>query len=154
MKKTKICTKCKIEKPLSEFYKSFDNKVRFHSYCKKCVKEIKGKCAKNSSESMKELRKWAEINSERMKELKRRAKNRYEKRREREVNYIKNLSDGYVKRTIKFKYNIEINMITKRMILIEKINLLTKRLSANRGENTKELLIQTIQQYKEERVML
>ena len=49
---------------------------------------------------------------------------------------------------------IKSNMVTKEMILIERINLLTRRLCWGRGENTKELLIQTVQQYKKERVVL
>lgn len=30
----KICTKCKIEKPLDQFYKK--NKTKLHSWCKSC----------------------------------------------------------------------------------------------------------------------
>lgn len=35
---TKICTKCKIEKPISEFHKKLSSKDGFQSRCKECFK--------------------------------------------------------------------------------------------------------------------
>ena len=37
----KTCTKCKIEKPLSEFYKGISYKGGFNTKCKKCFEEAK-----------------------------------------------------------------------------------------------------------------
>ena len=38
-KGTKVCSKCKRELPISEFYKNKSNKDGFECYCKKCVAE-------------------------------------------------------------------------------------------------------------------
>ena len=35
----KTCTKCKIEKPLSEFYKGISYKGGFNTKCKKCFED-------------------------------------------------------------------------------------------------------------------
>ena len=39
MPKIKICTKCKKEKLVSEFYKSKDHKGGFYTACKECAKQ-------------------------------------------------------------------------------------------------------------------
>ncbi|OHE60338.1 MAG: hypothetical protein A2Z47_12695 [Thermodesulfovibrio sp. RBG_19FT_COMBO_42_12] len=36
---TKLCVRCNLEKPVSDFHQNFRNKDGFHSYCKKCNKE-------------------------------------------------------------------------------------------------------------------
>jgi hypothetical protein len=36
---TKVCTKCKVEKPLSEFYKGKGYKYGRYAVCKKCLKD-------------------------------------------------------------------------------------------------------------------
>jgi len=46
--KIKICSKCKIEKPISEFYKRSDRKSGLMSLCKKCCQELKEKYRKTS----------------------------------------------------------------------------------------------------------
>ena len=38
--KTKVCTKCGKEKPLSEFHKRKESKDGYKSRCKECIKEI------------------------------------------------------------------------------------------------------------------
>ncbi len=41
----KVCYKCKVEKPLTEFYKRNDNKSGFRNHCKDCFIEMyKEKC--------------------------------------------------------------------------------------------------------------
>jgi len=37
--KTKICTKCKVVKPVSEFHKAKHNPSGYNSHCKECVRE-------------------------------------------------------------------------------------------------------------------
>lgn len=41
-KTTKVCSTCKVEKPISDFYKNKRNKDGYHSQCKSCMKEYFG----------------------------------------------------------------------------------------------------------------
>lgn len=50
--KTKVCSKCGRELPLSEFYKKSDSKNGLQSYCKECAKRS-SKYAKRSRERKK-----------------------------------------------------------------------------------------------------
>ena len=55
---TKICTKCKVEKPLSEFYKR-SNKDSLHSWCKLCKHESGKRWVANNREKHRQLcRTW------------------------------------------------------------------------------------------------
>ena len=40
-KKMKICSKCKVQKPLSEFYNQPLGKLNVQSYCKECSKKYR-----------------------------------------------------------------------------------------------------------------
>lgn len=62
---TKICTKCKIEKELSEFYKKKDRKYGVTSNCKICVNKYGKEYRKNNQKKISELQKeWYKKNQE------------------------------------------------------------------------------------------
>lgn len=48
--KTKVCSKCGREWPLSEFYKKSTSKDGLQSYCKECATKISSEYAKKSRE--------------------------------------------------------------------------------------------------------
>lgn len=54
MEQLKICSKCKIEKPYSEFYKRKDRKIGIESRCKLCCKIKFKKFLENNKEYFKE----------------------------------------------------------------------------------------------------
>lgn len=66
---TKICTKCGIEKSLSEFHKNKDGRLGLAAACKKC-KSIhhKNVRAKNPDKYNEKTKKWVELNPEKVKE--------------------------------------------------------------------------------------
>ena len=76
----KICTKCNIEKPLTEFCKDKKTKDGLRSQCKSCEREYKKEYRKQNKERIKESdRKYREKNKERLKE---KAKNYREQNKE------------------------------------------------------------------------
>ena len=54
----KVCTKCKIQKRLTEFYKDKSNKSGYHSHCKSCqnikAKELNHKYARLETRDVKD----------------------------------------------------------------------------------------------------
>lgn len=60
--KTKVCSKCGRELPLSEFYKKSDSKDGLQSYCKECGK----KSAKEHIQKSRERKKARKIEEERI----------------------------------------------------------------------------------------
>lgn len=63
----KTCTKCNIEKPLSEFYKERD---RFRPDCKKCNNEKSKKYHTNNNEKrLKVIKAWGENNLEKKRKI-------------------------------------------------------------------------------------
>lgn len=89
----KKCTKCKIEKDLSEFYKRRKSKDGFLSHCKSCEKEYCGSrkekikisnsiyYGKNKSKIISHNKKWSNSNKEKLKKY---FKERYNKKRKTE----------------------------------------------------------------------
>ena len=64
-KKTKVCSKCKIEKPLTEYCKDKKVKDGFSIYCKKCKSEYDKKWRENNREKWKKsVLKYKEKNRE------------------------------------------------------------------------------------------
>ena len=59
----KQCTKCKIEKPLSEFYKNKKMNLGVRSWCKDCHKESNKKWRLNNPEKVKEIKKNYRLNN-------------------------------------------------------------------------------------------
>lgn len=73
--KTKVCSKCWIEKELTEFTKNKGRKDWVRSICKECWKEAKRISdkkyyEKNKEKSLATSRKWKENNKEKLKEYK------------------------------------------------------------------------------------
>ncbi len=67
--KTKVCSKCKVEKLVGEFYKQKATKDGFGSYCKICNAEITRKWQQANPEKMrKAVKKWQKSNPEKAKE--------------------------------------------------------------------------------------
>ncbi len=68
-KKYKICSKCKQEKLLRDFYKDTTQKFGVRSQCKKCVKEFLAKYRRENPEKVKECKaKYYQKNSDKVKE--------------------------------------------------------------------------------------
>lgn len=53
----KVCSKCKVAKPVTEFYKSRNSKDGHNCYCKSCSKQ----CRKEYQEYYKELKERSEM---------------------------------------------------------------------------------------------
>lgn len=65
MEKTKKCSKCGEEKPLSEFYKKKDRKYGVFSWCKKCSKErVKEWYYNNRAKSLEYHKEYREKNKD------------------------------------------------------------------------------------------
>ncbi|GAH19577.1 unnamed protein product [marine sediment metagenome] len=77
---TKICPKCKIEKPLSEFYKDNGRKLGVRCYCKLCIIEIrKIKYQKNPERYKEYVRNYNLKNRKKLKEKRNKLRNRKRK---------------------------------------------------------------------------
>lgn len=75
---TKLCTRCKLGQPTSEFYSRRKSKDGLHSNCKSCCKETARLSRERNPERAAGLaRAWAERNPERAAEAKRRYKRRH-----------------------------------------------------------------------------
>lgn len=61
----KICSKCKVEKPFSDFFKCVTFTFGVHSSCKECVKKNKKPCSKEKKKIY--TRRYYEKNKERIK---------------------------------------------------------------------------------------
>ena len=65
---TKQCSKCKEIKPIRDFYKKKGSKLRLHSLCKECQKELMKRYYKNNKEKIKERSmKWYKNNTYKIK---------------------------------------------------------------------------------------
>lgn len=61
--KTKICSKCNKEQPISHFYKDYTLKNNYRSQCKKCVSKSKKIKPKSKHEIIGSNIFWYDINS-------------------------------------------------------------------------------------------
>lgn len=97
----KTCSKCKEEKPFSDFSKNRSRKDGFYYYCKACVKEsFKSYYKKNKETIIERQRKYRQENKDLIRE--RHRKYRQENKdliRELEHKYYKNLPAGVYKIT-------------------------------------------------------
>jgi len=98
----KVCTKCGIEKELSEFYKSPDCLLGVLPQCKTCKNKQSLKYQKlNKSKINKQRKKWYKSNSNKIKDI----KQKWRESNKTKVNeyfnkYAENLADHYVKGSI------------------------------------------------------
>ena len=96
--KTKVCSKCKIEKPVVIFQKDNTKRYGLHSQCKKCQKEYRNDNSDKIKERKKEYRKanpdkikeYYNVNSDKIKEYR---KANSDKIKERMKEYAKANSD-------------------------------------------------------------
>lgn len=66
--KTKTCTKCKIEKSISDFYKDQNTEDKYRSYCKECIANYGKKYRqKNLKEDKERKKKYYQDNTEKIK---------------------------------------------------------------------------------------
>ena len=57
--KTKICGKCKIEKPFADFTKSKNGLFKLHNFCKICLKQYNKEIYQRDKEKVKEsVKEW------------------------------------------------------------------------------------------------
>ena len=91
----KTCSKCKEEKPFSEFYKNRTRKVGYQSYCKACSRERhKSYYEKNKDLFRERHRKYYQENKERKNEYNRKYRlENVEKERERHSKYYQENKD-------------------------------------------------------------
>jgi hypothetical protein len=92
MYEKKVCTKCKIEKPLSEFSKNKRNKSGYEGRCKKCITEYQLAYREKFKEKLKEKNKiYRDKNKEKNKPYhKAYRENNREKLREKSKDYYHN----------------------------------------------------------------
>ena len=104
----KRCTKCGIDKELSEFYKDSSRKDGHMSACKECDRSKNKKWAKaNPEKAAKRSQKWAKANPEKRKEY---SKKHYHQNKEyhkqKSEAYRKNNSEKIKNKVYLQKYNI------------------------------------------------
>ena len=76
MPKSKICTKCKVEKPLDEFHKRKIGKFGRQPRCKVCVAKYYGE---NREKILEQSRRYYEENREKILETNRQYRDKYQK---------------------------------------------------------------------------
>ena len=104
---TKICTKCKIEKPVNEYDKRKRNKSGIKASCKSCNKVLRNKWQKENKEKLKKKRKeWRDKNPEKMKK----SNKKYRDENSEKIKETRELEENKEKRRI---YNKEYEQINK-----------------------------------------
>jgi len=92
--KTKICIKCKVEKPLSEFYKRKDGDG-YRNECKKCKKDISNQYRKDNPDyNINYQQQYRKDNPEKVKE---KNKKNYIKHREKRLKSVKQYNKNHKK---------------------------------------------------------
>jgi hypothetical protein len=117
MEKTKICTGCKEEKTLDNFYNHKTAKHKKNSKCKKCKNKISLEYSKTDKHKQ-YIREYDKINRER--------KNDYTNKWLKKTS--KELSDFYIERQIQKIVKIPRELIPKELIELKRIQLKTYRL--------------------------
>ena len=91
MPKSKICTKCKVEKPLDQFYKLKIGKFGRASQCMVCAAKY---YRENREKILEQRRRYYEENHEKISEWRRRY---YEENREKLLEQSRRYRDKYLK---------------------------------------------------------
>lgn len=127
---TKICTKCGVEKPLSEYNKRKSGKHGVEAQCRDCRKQYGRQYRKDNKEYVyRTIREWKINNPVKVNEYKRRWRIRnieYSKKRREEA--IENLDGGYVLEKIRRQYglsasDLKMSDATPDMIEMKRRNL-------------------------------
>lgn len=143
-KELKICNKCNIEKPISEFYKGYNQ-------CKECRKKQSKQYYADNIQYIKERsRKYREANKEKIKEINRLySQNNKEKIKEKDKRWYIANSEYAKKYSLEYHHNhpeVKRNWYKrKRNTVSGKLqhnisNLLHKHLKNNKSKNTKTIL--------------
>ena len=85
--KTKVCTKCKVEKELSDFYKYKRGKYGVMATCKVCKKEYQNEYAQKNKEVV--LQRKKEYRQNNREEILQKNKEYYQQNREQRIQYQK-----------------------------------------------------------------
>ena len=110
----KICSVCKIEKELDEFYLRKESKDGYRANCKECVKVTTTKYKKNNPEKIKNAQKeWVLNNPEKRKKIQDKY-NQKKERQEQKKNWAKNNREkSYLWFNNKYKNDILFNLKIK-----------------------------------------
>lgn len=112
----KICSKCKIEKDVCEFYTTPKNKLEYRSSCKSCMKKTQQNYSKNNRDKRNSIQKiWRENNTEKVKEF---AKKYYNTNPEKFILISKSYRDNNpekIKELNKKYYNNNVEFNKKRV---------------------------------------
>lgn len=108
---TKICTICKINKPLNEFFYKKDSRDRLSYKCRKCSVILNKKWRHENKEKVRECRrKWRKNNKEKMLEYGRRKRKKEGKDKRRLINKLyreKNIEKILERERLYYKNNKE-----------------------------------------------
>lgn len=153
---SKVCTNCKYEKCIRDFYKDKKGKNGFRSCCKTCMNEFSSEYHKNNSEKRNIYRqansekiktyraKYRKNNSEKIKENRAKYykdnhkrensisaeyhKNNLEKIKELKAKRIEDLPDSYIRHQLKIQNYPQELINNPEIIEIKRITIKTKRL--------------------------
>ena len=119
----KVCSKCKVEKPLTEFYKRNDNKSGFRNDCKDCLSKRKKKYYKeNKKEHQKRGQKYYQLNKDEIKlRTKKWRENNNEYYKESMKKYFKNNKERLLKENKK-RYELNKEKILEKCKEYRKAN--------------------------------
>jgi len=96
----KICTRCKEDKPISEFYKHKTGKNGITASCRACTKEYgRDNYVKNKEVILEKARKYYQENPEKMRK---RAKEKYQKNRVQKLEHAKKYQQENRERLIEY----------------------------------------------------
>ena len=77
MSETKICKKCSVEKPLSEYPKYTAGKGGTRNICKECEKDRRKKWKRENADRINEQRRWRTANDPEYRDAVKRSKQKY-----------------------------------------------------------------------------
>lgn len=150
---TKVCSKCNIEKEISEFYKRKESKDGFSSYCRGCKKISAEQYKEKNPDKVKQSKR-----NEYLRNLEK-YRNRNKKYRDENQDYTKNYQKTYYDENKKqlleqqkkyYESNKDI-ILKKSQEYVKNNSEKTKKYQKEYRDNNKEGLREYINQYKKER---
>ncbi len=143
-KKSKVCSKCKQEKSLCDFYKDATGKFGVKSQCKKCKKEYRAKYYQENLEKEKERHaKYRRENSEKIREFKAKYyQENSEKVKERVKKYQRENSEKIKESRAKYERERYKNDENFRIVTLlrNRLGISLKSQSAKKSKRTLELV--------------